>query len=260
MTPRPSSATPTASAQVRRSGRGDFSGGDKTVAHRLEALGFTVRYLPYPDWTRDEIILACELVEANGWKQLDARIQRVKALSELLQSPAIHPLEPRHPDFRNPAGVARKTQNIATVHPAYRGAPSNGNQLDKQVLDDFLADPAGMHAMAARIRELLTGGEANATAMPDLDTDDPGTGKAASLSVPTSAANATRSSAAGRSRTPNGAASRSPAKCAPSTSATRTAPMDSTTSNATTAPRCTSPGKPRPGWPTWPCSARTVTG
>ncbi len=158
-------------------GPGGFSGGDKTVAHRLDALGFTVRYLPYLDWTRDEIILACELVEANGWKQLDASDERVKALSALLQSPAIHPLDWRHPDFRNPAGVARKTQNIATVHPAYRGAPSNGNRLDKQVLDDFLADPAGMHAMAARIRELLTGSEANATAIPDLDTDDPGTGE-----------------------------------------------------------------------------------
>ena len=40
---------------------GDFSGGDKTVARRLEALSFKVQYLPYADWTRDEIILACEL-------------------------------------------------------------------------------------------------------------------------------------------------------------------------------------------------------
>ncbi|HUK71322.1 MAG TPA: hypothetical protein VLW50_21560 [Streptosporangiaceae bacterium] len=92
--------------------------------------------------------------------------------SELLQSPAIHPVDQRHPDFRNPAGVARKTQNIATVHPAHHGAPSNGNRLDKEVLDDFLANPAGMHAMAARIREVLTGGEAHGSALPDLDMDD----------------------------------------------------------------------------------------
>ena len=63
------------------------------MAYRLDALGLTVRYLPYLDWTRDEIILACELVEANGWKQLDASDGRVIALSELLQSPAIHPLD-----------------------------------------------------------------------------------------------------------------------------------------------------------------------
>ena len=137
-------------------GPADFSGGDKTVAQRLAVLGFTVLNVPNPDWTRDEIILACELVEANGWRQVDAGDPRVKALSELLQSPAIHPAVPRNPDFRNPAGVAFKTYNIASTHPAYRGAQSNGNRLDKEVLDDFLADPGGMHAMAARIRELLT--------------------------------------------------------------------------------------------------------
>jgi 5-methylcytosine-specific restriction enzyme A len=150
---------------------GDFSGGDKTVAQRLEALGFKVLNVPNPDWTRDEIILACALVEANGWKQVDAHDPRAQALSELLQSPAIHPATPRNPDFRNPAGVAMKTYNIASTHPDYRGAPSNGNRLDKEVLDDFRDDPARMHAMAARIRELLTHNEAT-SGLPDLDPAD----------------------------------------------------------------------------------------
>jgi len=152
-------------------GPGDFSGGENTVARRLETLGFTVRHLPYLDWTRDEIILACELVEANGWKQVDATDKRAQALSELLQSPAIHPLDRRYPDFRNPAGVARKTLNIASKHPAYRGAPSNGNKLDKEVLEDFRADPDRMHAMAARIRELLMHGAPDGSDLPDLDGD-----------------------------------------------------------------------------------------
>jgi 5-methylcytosine-specific restriction enzyme A len=152
-------------------GPGDFSGGEQTVAPRLEALGFTVRHLPDLTWTRDEIILACELVEANGWKQLPASDDRVVALSELLQSPLIYPLDQRYPDFRNPAGVARKTYNIASVHPGYRGAPTNTNRLDKEVLDEFLDDPAGMHAIAARIRELLAG-HAESSAVPDLDEDD----------------------------------------------------------------------------------------
>jgi 5-methylcytosine-specific restriction enzyme A len=150
----------------------DFSGGDKTVASRLQALGFKVLNLRKPDWTRDEIILACALVEANGWKQLDANDPRVRALSELLQSRAIHSATPRNPDFRNPSGVARKTLNIATNHPAHRGAPSNGNHLDTEVLYDFLADSARMNAMAARIRELLARDEAAATDPPDLDSED----------------------------------------------------------------------------------------
>ncbi|NJC66130.1 HNH endonuclease [Planosporangium flavigriseum] len=150
----------------------DFSGGDKTVAQRLEALGFTVRYLPNPEWTRDEIILACELVKANSWERVDASDSRAKALSELLQSPAIHPVDQRNPDFRNPAGVALKTRNIASTHPDYRGRPTNGNRLNKEVLNDFLADPTKMHAMAARIRELLASGAVVATDVPDPDLDD----------------------------------------------------------------------------------------
>jgi hypothetical protein len=42
-------------------GRGDFTGGDKTAAHCLETLGFAVLNLSNPEWTRDEIILACPL-------------------------------------------------------------------------------------------------------------------------------------------------------------------------------------------------------
>ena len=61
------------------------------MAQRLESLGFTVAFLPNPDWTRDEIILACELVESNGWHRLDANDVRVKALSELLQSQSSTP-------------------------------------------------------------------------------------------------------------------------------------------------------------------------
>ncbi len=95
---------------------GDLSGGDKTVAQRLETLGFKVLNLRRPDWTRDEIILACALAEANGWRQVYDTDPRAKELSQLLQSPAIHPLQ-RHPDFRHPAGVGQKTRNIVDNHP-----------------------------------------------------------------------------------------------------------------------------------------------
>ncbi|WP_212825629.1 HNH endonuclease [Polymorphospora rubra] len=150
----------------------DFSGGDKTVVPRLTALGFDVRYMRNPDWTRDEIILACALVEANGWRQLDAADQRVKELSELLQSPAIHPVDQRGPEFRNAAGVGRKTADIATAHPQYLGKKTNGNRLDREVLDDFIARPAEMHAVAAAIRTALAADEPP-TAGPDPDVPDP---------------------------------------------------------------------------------------
>jgi hypothetical protein len=154
-----------------RLGPGDFSGGDKTVAQRLETLGFTVLNLQRPDWTRAEIILACALAESNGWRQVYDTDPRAKELSQLLQSPAIHPL-PHHPDFRNPAGVGQKTRNIIDNHPDHDGSRSNGNHLDSEVLYEFLADPDRMHAAAARIREALTQGNSLGDGLPDLDASE----------------------------------------------------------------------------------------
>jgi 5-methylcytosine-specific restriction enzyme A len=105
------------------------------------------------DWEWEEIVLACDLVAQNDWRQLDANDPRVQELSGLLQRMSIHPLEARLPSFRNAAGVARKTYNIATVHPDYVGPPSNGNKLDKEVLDEFLDDYEQMHRFAQSLRQ-----------------------------------------------------------------------------------------------------------
>jgi hypothetical protein len=62
----------------------DFSGGEKTVGDTLRRLGFTVRFVRNPPWTRDEIILACALVDANGWRTIAQEDQRAIELSQLL--------------------------------------------------------------------------------------------------------------------------------------------------------------------------------
>ncbi|GAA2579516.1 hypothetical protein GCM10010435_65840 [Winogradskya consettensis] len=128
----------------------DFKGGEQPVARRLEILGFEVLSLANPDWTREEIILAGELVADNGWRQLEASHPDVKALSQLLQSPTIHAGR-RHPDFRNPAGVARKTWNIVNHS-------SNGNRLDRTVFDDYQTRPGEMRREAASIAQGLRAG------------------------------------------------------------------------------------------------------
>lgn len=107
------------------------------------------------NWTRDEIILACDLVWANGWRALDATRTEVHELSELLRQSPLHPLEGRPLKFRNPAGVGRKTSDIATRHPAYTGRPTRGNQMDQEVLHDFLEDPNAMHQVALNIKTLI---------------------------------------------------------------------------------------------------------
>ncbi|MFJ9021648.1 HNH endonuclease [Streptomyces sp. NPDC102259] len=136
----------------------ELSGGRSHAARWLARLGFVIRSSRSPDWTRDEIILACDLAMANGWKRLEFNDSRVIELSELLQTMPIHPEELRNELFRNPNGVARKTVDITSRHPDYRGKPTNGNALDVEVMNDFLTRPAEMAEVAQRIRDgLLTG-------------------------------------------------------------------------------------------------------
>jgi 5-methylcytosine-specific restriction protein A len=90
-------------------------------------------------------------------------------LSALLQTPAIHPIDERGPDFRNPAGVGRKTADIATRHPVYTGTPTNGNRLDREVLADFLSRPDDMRAQAAAIRQALADDDTEPHEIADVD-------------------------------------------------------------------------------------------
>ncbi|WP_285565273.1 HNH endonuclease [Streptomyces sp. RTGN2] len=137
----------------------ELIGGRSHAARWLARLGFTIRSSRSPDWTRDEIILACDLAMTNGWKRLEFDDPRVVELSALLQTMPIHPEELRNELFRNPNGVARKTVDITCRHPSYTGKPTNGNALDVEVMNDFLARPAEMTKVARRIRQGLVAGE-----------------------------------------------------------------------------------------------------
>lgn len=131
----------------------EFSGGDMATARLLRSLGFTVtqRF----DWTGDEIVLACELVYRNGWNGLHANTTEVQELSAFLQRLPTHPPDRRSPKFRNPNGVQRKTYDLASQHPDYAGTPTRGGRADKEVLAEFIADPAAMLDEAAAIREAV---------------------------------------------------------------------------------------------------------
>src|SRR5262245_9543452 len=108
----------------------------------------------------------------NRWRWLSVNDPRVQELSALVQTSAIFALDERGPDFRNHAGVARKTADIATRHPDYHGAPTNGGRLDVQVLNEFIRDPEGMKARAAAIREALADDRAEPLSRIDVDLDD----------------------------------------------------------------------------------------
>lgn len=112
-----------------------------------------------PDWEWDEIVLACDLVAQNDWRQIDHSSPKVAELSDLLRRMKLHPEESRLPNFRSESSVARKTADIATWHPDYQGRRTNGNRLDREVLTEFIAKPDVMHALAESIRESVSNGE-----------------------------------------------------------------------------------------------------
>jgi 5-methylcytosine-specific restriction enzyme A len=112
-----------------------------------------------PDWEWEEIVLVCDLVERNGWRQLVEGSPQVAELSEMLRNMSIHPSDVRGDKFRNANGVVRKSADIATAHPGYAGRVTNGGQTTKDVIGRFIAEPDVMHALAESIRSSVSDGE-----------------------------------------------------------------------------------------------------
>ncbi|MFF4229173.1 HNH endonuclease [Streptomyces sp. NPDC001820] len=164
-------------AHKHRHGRhltnGELSGGVGR-GHAVEWLkreGFTIGVTRNPNWTRDEIILACDIVARNGWRGLDAEDPRIAELSDYLQLLSAYPVEDRAPTYRNRNGSARKTFDIATHHPDYDKKPTKGGQLDREVLRDFLDRPAEMAHAAELLREGLKHGTLETVAADDEEDD-----------------------------------------------------------------------------------------
>lgn len=115
-----------------------------------------------PNWTRDELIVACDLLATCGWHELPTEDYRVIELSNFLQTLPIHSFSVRSSRFRSPSSVRRKMADIATQHPESHRRKANGSQLDRMVLADFLEWPDEMHATAELIRKCAASGEFNA--------------------------------------------------------------------------------------------------
>jgi 5-methylcytosine-specific restriction protein A len=54
------------------------------------------------DWEWEEIVLACDLVAQNAWRQLDANDPRVRELSDMLQRMSMHPSKTACQAFATP--------------------------------------------------------------------------------------------------------------------------------------------------------------
>ncbi|WP_433917265.1 HNH endonuclease [Streptomyces sp. NBC_01744] len=224
----------------------ELSGGRSHAAKWLARLGFVIRSSRSPDWTRDEIILACDLAMTNGWKRLEFNDPRVIELSALLQTMPIHPEEVRTELFRNPNGVARKTADITSRHPDYRGKPTNGNALDVEVMNDFLVRPAEMAEVARRIRDGLTTGEFQGLSPEAEEEDDYSAPEGRLLIRRHKSRERDKGYARGRSMPCCARAAGWPARHAASTSRRRMARGAPDTSSAITSCPCTRPARGRP--------------
>ncbi len=107
-----------------------------------------------PNWERDELILALDLYIRYGRRSLGQAHPDVVALSALLNQLPIHSKELREANFRNPAGVALKVENLraydAERTDGGKGMP-RGGQGDRDVwaeyghrLDELAKDAAAI--------------------------------------------------------------------------------------------------------------------
>ncbi|WP_300678487.1 HNH endonuclease [Nocardioides sp.] len=135
---------------------GDFSGGDSTVANRLEKLGFLVtRPVNLPDWSVDELMLALDLyLRTHGQISYSATTKVVTDLSAELRSLRIFPEEIRAvPRFRNPSGVALKLHNFSSIDPNHEGkGMGHGAAGDRSVWQDWAHRPDELAQAVALIR------------------------------------------------------------------------------------------------------------
>ena len=102
-----------------------------------------------PNWTRDETILALNLLFQLGDANPSPFDERVIKLSETLNQLPIHPYELRKEHFRNPAGVAFKIQNLKSVSTG-KGL-TNVSNMDKIIWEEFGNKPEEIQRIANEI-------------------------------------------------------------------------------------------------------------
>nr|WTB33645.1 HNH endonuclease [Streptomyces sp. NBC_00830] len=150
----------------------ELSGGKAAAVAWLQRVGFQVVSVRNPDWAWDEVVLACALTAENGWKRIDAPDPRIVELSSLLQLMPIHDGAARNEKFRNPNGVARKTSDLATNHPDYRGKRTNCGATDHRVIQAFIERPLEMTAAAQLIGAGVADGSFGETSLSEDDLHD----------------------------------------------------------------------------------------
>ncbi|MGA0571278.1 HNH endonuclease [Variovorax sp. VNK109] len=88
-----------------------------------------------PPWTRDETILALDLLQRRGMNAPGPEDPDVQELSQLLRALPIYAENQKLETFRNAAGVAFKMKNLKAVDG--EGGLKNVSTVDREVWRDF---------------------------------------------------------------------------------------------------------------------------
>ncbi|MCG3132813.1 MAG: hypothetical protein FLDDKLPJ_03679 [Phycisphaerae bacterium] len=105
-----------------------------------------------PDWSRDETILALDLVLRHWPKIPGKRSVEVKALSDLIRRLPLHADGEKNARFRNPDGVYLKLQNLASLHADKSGRKGlRTSQTDREVWRAFATRPKEVRVIAEQI-------------------------------------------------------------------------------------------------------------
>lgn len=157
----------------------DFSGGEATVVHTLQGLGFEISTAGdnarNPNWIRDELILALDLYVRNPVSPPGKTSEAIRTLSAQLDQLARLLGRTGHSDFRNPNGVYMKVMNFRRFDPQFtsvgKSGLSHGSLEDERVWNEFAHRPGDLGEIAAAIRSAL----ANSGDKPsDMEVDDDG--------------------------------------------------------------------------------------
>jgi len=106
-------------------------------------------------WTLDEELLVFDLYLRCGPRR--AHHREVIELSEALRRLPIHDTASRSDDFRSPASVQRKMEDIRTHQPGYRGIPTRGSAIDRAIWKEFGDRPEDVRRRAEFLRAELNG-------------------------------------------------------------------------------------------------------
>lgn len=103
------------------------------------------------NFTRDEVILALDVLYSSGQRGLSSNSDDIKELCQILRNLPIHSKENRRADFRNETGVSRQLSLFRSSYMRGTKDPNVG-EVFYSVANEFASNKNELHQIADAIR------------------------------------------------------------------------------------------------------------